>query len=70
MCYSKIINPKGATMTILITHKNITYTINKEKLIYVLSKFKCADVKEEEIMELMEKYNLFDRYFLANINKI
>ncbi|MBR5304341.1 MAG: hypothetical protein IKU37_05895 [Candidatus Gastranaerophilales bacterium] len=57
-------------MTIKISHKNITYTIRKEKLIYTLSKLASKNIDESEILELMKKYNLFDEYFLKTINKI
>lgn len=57
-------------MTIKISHKNITYTINKEKLIYVLNELRQENIDESKILDLMKKYNLFDEYFLKTINKI
>jgi hypothetical protein len=57
-------------MTIKISHKNITYTINKEKLIYVLNELHQENIDESKILDLMKKYNLFDEYFLKTINKI
>lgn len=57
-------------MRIKIIHKNITYSIDKEKLVYVLNRLSFRKIKESEILPLMEKYKLFDAYFLKTINKI
>lgn len=57
-------------MTIKINHNNIIYTINKEKLIFILSKLASKDIKESEITLLMKEYKLFDEYFLKTLNKI
>lgn len=55
---------------IKISYKNKLYKIQKDKLLYVLSRLKSENVKESEIEELMEKYKLYDEYFLENINKL
>ena len=57
-------------MMIKINHNNIIYTINKEKLIFILSKLASKDIKESEITLLMKEYKLFDEYFLKTLNKI
>lgn len=51
-----------------IKHKNRTYKINKEKLIKILSKLNSSEIKESEIEILMEKFNLYEEYFLKQIN--
>ena len=53
-----------------ITLNNKDYSIDKEKLLFVLSRIKEDEVKDEEIMELMEKYCLMDESFLKNVNKL
>lgn len=57
-------------MTIKISHKNIVYTIRKNKLLYVLKKLNSKNIDEADILNLMKKYNLFDEYFLKTINKL
>ena len=50
------------------------YDIEIDKLIYVLSKLendsKLKYQNQEQIEKLMKKYDLFNEYFLKNINKI
>ena len=50
------------------------FDVEIKKLLYILSKLENNnDLKyenQEQIEKLMEKYNLFDEYFLKNINKI
>lgn len=55
---------------IKIIHNKKVYYIEKQKILYTLKKIINADVKEEEIRELMKKYHLYDEYFLENISKI
>ena len=50
-----------------------TFDIDIDKLTYVLSRLEGKKLKytnQKQIENLLEKYNLFDRYFLENINKI
>jgi len=59
--------------TIKITHQKREYALSFEKIIRVLNILenkKLYNIKEEEIMQLMKKYNLFDNIFLENINNI
>ena len=59
--------------TIKISYKKQEYNLSLEKLICIfniLENKKQDFLKEEEIIELMKKYNLFDDIFLKNINKI
>ena len=59
---------------IKIKHEAKEFNIKIEKLIYVLSKLENNNnlkyENQEQIENLMEKYELFDEYFLNNINKI
>ena len=55
---------------IKISYNNKEYNINKDKLIFVLSKLKNDNVIEEEIENLLIKFQLMDEDFLENINKI
>ena len=57
-------------MKIEIKYNDKVYLIDKNKLLYVLSKLKNTKIKESEIESLMEKYKLYDEYFLKNINKL
>ena len=43
------------------------YHLDKEKLIFILSKLNNSSIKEDEIEKLMKKYQLFDEYFLKQI---
>ena len=52
---------------IKISFNNKIYKIDKDKLLYVLSKLESKDVKEDEIEKLLNKYKLYDEYFLENI---
>ena len=52
------------------TYKNKTYKIDKKKLMLVLEKLANKEISEQEIIELMEKYNLMDEYFLENVNSL
>ena len=54
---------------IKISFNNKIYKIDKDKLLYVLSKLESKDVKEDEIEKLLNKYKLYDEYFLENILK-
>lgn len=55
---------------IKIVYKNREYSIQKDKIIFVLSKLQKKKIQESEILDLMCKYKLFDEIFLENINKI
>jgi len=55
---------------IKIMYNNKLYHIHKEKLNYVLEKLKGAKVNENEIKRLMEKFGLYDEYFLEHVNEI
>lgn len=55
-------------MKILFDNKE--YEINKEKLLYVLEKLECSKVENKNIEKLMKKFNLFDEYFLENLNRL
>lgn len=55
-------------MKILFDNKE--YEINKEKLLYVLEKLECSRVENKNIEKLMKKFNLFDEYFLKNLNRL
>lgn len=50
------------------------FDVETDKLIYVLSKLENNDElkfeSQEQIEKLMEKYGLFDEYFLKNVNKL
>lgn len=50
------------------------FNIKLDKLIYVLSKLENNNnlkfENQKQIETLMKKYNLFDEYFLENINKL
>ena len=64
------------TIEIEFENKNKTgkIAIEKEKLMYVLSRLENnTNLKlenQEQIINLMKKFDLFDKYFLENINKI
>lgn len=55
---------------------NITqiFEIEVDKLIYVLSRLENNNnlkyENQEQIEDLMKKYNLFDEYFLKNVNRL
>lgn len=53
-----------------LSYKNKLYKLDKENLLFVLSKFENRKVNTSEIDKLMEKYKLYDEYFLENINKL
>ena len=53
-----------------VEFENKKYFLEKNKLIYILEKLEQKEVKEENIEELMNKYNLYDEEFLENINKL
>lgn len=53
-----------------ILFNNIEYEINKKKLLCVLNILNGSKVKSDNIVKSMEKFKLFDEYFLKNINKI
>ena len=50
------------------------YNIEKNKLLFVLSRLLdcelCKNTKEDKIVDLMKKFDLFNEYFLDNVNKI
>jgi hypothetical protein len=46
------------------------YSINKEKLVIVLEKLSGEPVSENDILKLMDKYCLFDEYFLTHVNEL
>lgn len=47
-----------------------TYKINKAKLINVLNRLNNEYIDESNIEEFLEKFKLYDEYFLENINKL
>ena len=56
-----------------IEFKNKKYYLEKDKLIFVLSKLEnhtLDKISEDEIMQLFEKYGLYDEVFLDNLNRI
>ena len=56
-----------------IEFKNKKYYLEKDKLIFVLSKLEnhaLDKISEDEIKQLFEKYGLYDEVFLDNLNKI
>lgn len=53
-----------------IIFNNIEYEINENKLLCVLNILNGSMVKSCDIEKFMEKFKLFDEYFLKNINKI
>lgn len=55
---------------IKIKYENKIYQIEKEKLIFILEKLNNEKIKENEIEKYLEKFKLYDKYFLENINKI
>ena len=55
---------------IKISFNNKIYMIDKDKLKFVLTKLNNGKVNDSEILELMNKYHLYDEYFLENINKL
>ena len=49
------------------------FDVNIDKLIYILSKLENKKIEyknQEQIRSLIKKYNLLDKYFLKNINKL
>lgn len=60
-------------MEIKILHNENEYTVEYDKLLYVLSCLEnkeLAQVDDDNINLLLEKYGLLDDVFLENINKI
>lgn len=58
---------------IKIKYKNKIYEIKKENVDFIISKLEASGKKnysEDEILSLMEKYKLYDKVFLDNINKL
>ena len=55
---------------IRIVYKNKEYLIKRDRIMFVLSKLHNKNINENKIIELMEKYRLFDESFLENVNKI
>ena len=50
-----------------------TFDVEIDKLIYVLSRLERKKLEyknQKQIETLLEKYDLFDEYFLENINKL
>lgn len=47
------------------------YSIEKSKIIRVLSKLNNSEmISEQDIEELMVKFGLYDEYFLENVNRL
>ncbi len=55
---------------IKIYHNNKVYSINKSKLIFVLSKLEDRKISELEIDEILKKFNLLDDEFLESVLKL
>ena len=55
---------------IKIVFKKKEYFIEKDKIMFILSKLHDEKIAENMIIDLMKKYQLFDEDFLENINKI
>ena len=56
-----------------IEFKNKKYSLEKSKLIYVLSKLENRNLNKitnDEMAVIFEKYDLYDEIFLANLNNI
>ena len=53
-----------------ITFNEKEYLIDEDKLIYVLERITQRKVLREEICILMEKYCLYDEFFLENVNRL
>ena len=53
-----------------ITHNNKCYSVDKDKLVYILERLTNKKVEEKEIRKLLKKYHLYDEYFLEHVNKI
>ena len=52
---------------IKILYNNKEYLIDKKKLKFILEKLDNSKVCDAEIYKLMEKYCLYDEYFLENM---
>ena len=55
---------------IKIYFKNKTYKLDKKKLLNILSILEAREIKEFEIKFLMKKFDLYEEYFLNNINNL
>jgi len=56
--------------TIKIDYNNKVYHIHKEKLSYVIERLNGSKVNDKEIKKYMEKFCLYDEYFLEHVNEI
>ena len=60
---------KKDSIKIIINKKE--YVVNKKKLFVVVSKFVDYDIKtEKELHKVMEKFKLYDKFFIENIDCI
>lgn len=62
---------KSAKLTLMFNDKK--YEVEIDKLLVVLCALESKKINfesEEQIKALVEKYKLYDEYFLENINKL
>ena len=52
---------------IKISTKNETYNIDKTKILFILSRLNSKKVQENQINNLLEKFKLYDDYFLKSL---
>ena len=55
---------------IKISFNNKEYFIDKEKLKFILEKLNGSKVSDDEVLNLMKKFCLYDECFLEKLNKI
>ena len=53
-----------------IFFNNKEYIIEKEKIKFILSRLYDSEINDNDILVLMEKFQLFDEDFLNNLDKI
>ena len=73
LCYYFIIRKGSIMEKFEIVFKDRKYLLDKNKLIFILSKLENRNldkISNKEILKLFEKYDLYNEIFLANLNKI
>ena len=53
-----------------IIYNNKKYCIQKHKLMLVIEKLNGEKINEDEIEKYLKKFNLYDDYFLKNVNNL
>lgn len=53
---------------IKVLYNGKEYSIDKDKLLFVLEKLNGSKVSDDEVFELMEKFCLLDEGFLDEVN--